>query len=212
LGGAIKNVVALAAGIADGLKLGLNARSGIVTRGLGEMRRLFYVLGGKQSTLTGLAGVGDTLCTCFGPKSRNRQAGERLGKGETLEEILATSSQVSEGVPTAKALARLIRERDTSFRTDLKYPIIFGVEAILNEEKTATESFKDVMSDPLSMELYELPEPRLYERTTPSPLSHVPHVPHVQSEDSMHMENQQDVNAGSTTRSDREEIPRISQQ
>mmetsp|Transcript_25287 Transcript_25287/g.60895 ORF Transcript_25287/g.60895 Transcript_25287/m.60895 type:complete len:303 (+) Transcript_25287:35-943(+) len=159
VGGAVKNVIALAAGIAEGLELGMNARSAIVTRGCYEMRRLGHLLGGKQSTLTGLAGIGDTFGTCFGPMSRNRRTGERIGKGEMLGEILSAADQVSEGVPTAAALVKLIQERDHSYRIDLKYPIIFGVADILKGSRTPLEGFQDVMRDPLRMEMYELQPP-----------------------------------------------------
>ncbi|CAN0546357.1 unnamed protein product [Laminaria digitata] len=100
--------------------------AGLVTRGCGEMRRMAIILGGKSRTLSGLSGVGDTFGTCFGPLSRNRNFGIRLGKGESMEEILASSTEVAEGVDTALALADLIRKTDRSYRIDLKYAIIFG--------------------------------------------------------------------------------------
>jgi len=156
VGGALKNVIALAAGIAEGLQLGMNARSAIVTRGCYEMRRLGLLLGAKQGTLTGLAGFGDTFGTCFGPMSRNRITGERIGRGEKIEDIQASMSQVAEGVPTARALIKLIRNTDKSYRVDLKYPIIFGVADILDGVRTPREGFQDVMRDPLRMEMYEL--------------------------------------------------------
>eukprot|EP00471_Norrisiella_sphaerica_P005874 CAMPEP_0184481276 /NCGR_PEP_ID=MMETSP0113_2-20130426/2824_1 /TAXON_ID=91329 /ORGANISM="Norrisiella sphaerica, Strain BC52" /LENGTH=398 /DNA_ID=CAMNT_0026860301 /DNA_START=506 /DNA_END=1702 /DNA_ORIENTATION=- len=156
VGGALKNVIALAAGIAEGLELGMNARSAIVTRGCYEMRRLGHLLGGRQSTLTGLAGIGDTFGTCFGPMSRNRRTGERIGRGEKIEEILESMDQVAEGVPTAKALVKLIQQTDHSYRIDLKYPIIFGVADILDGIRTPLEGFQDIMRDPLRMEMYEL--------------------------------------------------------
>eukprot|EP00468_Gymnochlora_sp_CCMP2014_P011884 CAMPEP_0167764984 /NCGR_PEP_ID=MMETSP0110_2-20121227/14398_1 /TAXON_ID=629695 /ORGANISM="Gymnochlora sp., Strain CCMP2014" /LENGTH=142 /DNA_ID=CAMNT_0007652573 /DNA_START=1 /DNA_END=426 /DNA_ORIENTATION=+ len=142
--------------MAEGLDIGINGRSAIITRGIAEMRRINYLMGGRQSTLMGLAGIGDTYGTCFGASSRNRKTGQRLGAGETLEEILETSAEVSEGVPTARALARLVKEKDRSYRIDLKYPIIFGLGSILNDETTPIESFKAIMNDPLRMELYEL--------------------------------------------------------
>ncbi|CAN0388186.1 unnamed protein product, partial [Ectocarpus sp. 8 AP-2014] len=95
VGGAVKNVIALAAGMCEGLGLGTNAMAGLVTRGCGEMRRLAIILGGKSRTLSGLSGVGDTFGTCFGPLSRNRNFGIRLGKGESMEEILASSTEVT---------------------------------------------------------------------------------------------------------------------
>jgi len=98
VGGATKNVIAVAAGMCEGLGLGANAVSGLVTRGCGEMRRLGMYLGAQQSTLSGLSGVGDTFGTCFGPLSRNRDFGVRLGRGESVEEILESTTEVAEGV------------------------------------------------------------------------------------------------------------------
>merc|ERR1719310_2500902 len=98
VGGAVKNVIALAAGMSEGLGLGTNAMAALVTRGCSEMRRLVVALGGQSSTVFGLSSVGDTFGTCFGPLSRNRQVGYRLGKGESLDEIIDSMSQVAEGV------------------------------------------------------------------------------------------------------------------
>lgn len=155
IGGAVKNVIALAAGMCEGLGLGTNAMSALVTRGCGEMRRLGLTLGAKPSTIAGLSGVGDTFGTCFGPLSRNRQFGYRLGKGETMEEILASSTEVAEGVETAKALVNLIQSRCKGYRLDLKYPILFGVAAILKGELTPLEGLKGIMSMPFLMENFD---------------------------------------------------------
>ena len=95
------------------------------------MRRVSTFLGGRSSTLSGLSGCGDTFLTCFGPLSRNRNFGLRLGKGERLKDILESTTEVAEGVETAMALAKLIKKSDKSFRSDLKYPIIFGVAQVL---------------------------------------------------------------------------------
>ena len=100
VGGAVKNVIAIAAGMSEGLGLGTNAMAALVTRGCGEMRRLVIAMDGESSTVFGLSGVGDTFGTCFGPLSRNRQVGYRLGKGESLEDILESMSEVAEGVAT----------------------------------------------------------------------------------------------------------------
>lgn len=132
VGGSVKNVIALAAGMCEGLGLGTNAMSGLVTRGCAEMRRLGLYLGAEPSTLAGLSGVGDTFGTCFGPLSRNRNVGIRLGKGETLAEIKEDMNEVAEGVATAGALVELIKDRNKGYRLDLKYPIIFGVRDILD--------------------------------------------------------------------------------
>ncbi len=109
LAGALKNVIAIAAGIADGLNFGLNARAALITRGLAEMSRLGVKMGANPLTFSGLAGLGDLVLTCTGPLSRNRTVGLRLGRGEKLEEILKSMTQVAEGVRTtssARALAQ----------------------------------------------------------------------------------------------------------
>ncbi|KAG5181667.1 hypothetical protein JKP88DRAFT_199733 [Tribonema minus] len=155
VGGAVKNVIAIAAGMSEGLGLGTNAMAGLVTRGCVEMKRIAQVLGGKPTTLSGLSGVGDTFGTCFGPLSRNRNFGIRLGKGETMEEILASSTEVAEGVDTALALANLIKKIDKSYRIDLKYAIIFGVSDILQGFRSPREGLEDLMAMPLRAEMYD---------------------------------------------------------
>jgi glycerol-3-phosphate dehydrogenase (NAD+) len=156
VGGAVKNVIALAAGMSEGLGLGTNAMAALVTRGCGEMRRLVTTMGGNSSTVFGLSGVGDTFGTCFGPLSRNRQVGLRLGQGEKLEDILESMSEVAEGVATARALTKLIDERVTGFRKDLKYPILFGVSQILDGEIDAREGLVLLMEKyPLRLEEFQ---------------------------------------------------------
>lgn len=155
IGGAVKNVIALAAGMCEGLGLGTNAMSGLVTRGCGEMRRLGLTFGARSSTLSGLSGVGDTFGTCFGPLSRNRQFGYRLGKGETMEEILASSTEVAEGVDTSIALVNFIKENCKGYRMDLKYPILFGIAKILQGELTPREGLKGIMEMPFLMESFD---------------------------------------------------------
>ncbi|MFI5165131.1 MAG: NAD(P)H-dependent glycerol-3-phosphate dehydrogenase [Thermoanaerobaculales bacterium] len=126
LAGALKNVVAIAAGMATGLGLGQNTLAALLTRGLHEIARLGVRLGGREETFRGLAGMGDLVLTCAaGSLSRNRTVGERLGRGERLEEILA-SREVAEGVPTTRAAAALAR------RHGVEMPITFAVEAILD--------------------------------------------------------------------------------
>jgi glycerol-3-phosphate dehydrogenase (NAD(P)+) len=110
VGGAAKNVMAIAAGICDGLALGLNARAALVTRGLAELTRLGLKLGGRPDTLMGLSGAGDLILTCTGDLSRNRQVGLRLAQGVPLAEILGTLGHVAEGVSSAHALASLARD------------------------------------------------------------------------------------------------------
>jgi glycerol-3-phosphate dehydrogenase (NAD(P)+) len=124
LAGALKNVIAIAAGMATGLDLGLNALAALLTRGLHEIARLGVRLGGREETFRGLAGMGDLVLTCTGALSRNRSVGERLGRGERLPAILA-GREVAEGVPTARAAAELARQNG------VEMPITFTVEAIL---------------------------------------------------------------------------------
>lgn len=107
IGGAIKNVMAIATGICDGLQLGLNARAALITRGLAEMARLGEALGARRETLMGLAGIGDLILTCTGDLSRNRQVGLKLAEGHALTDILAALGHVAEGVPTATEVARI---------------------------------------------------------------------------------------------------------
>jgi glycerol-3-phosphate dehydrogenase (NAD+) len=155
IGGAVKNVIAIAAGMCEGLGLGTNAMSGLVTRGCAEMRRLGLTLGARPSTIGGLSGVGDTFGTCFGPLSRNRKFGYRLGKGETMEEILASTTEVAEGVETSKALVKMIKARCKGYRLDLKYPILFGVANILEGKQTPEEGLKGLMNMPMRMESFD---------------------------------------------------------
>ncbi|CAM9652221.1 unnamed protein product [Heterosigma akashiwo] len=106
IGGAVKNVGSLAAGMCEGLDLGTNAKAGLVTRGCAEMRRLATLMGGRASTVSGLSGVGDAFATCFGPLSRNRSFGYRLGRGESVQDILGSMSEVGEGVQTSYGAGR----------------------------------------------------------------------------------------------------------
>lgn len=155
VGGAVKNVIALAAGMCEGLGLGTNAMSGLVTRGCAEMRRLGLTLGAKPSTIAGLSGVGDTFGTCFGPLSRNRSFGFRLGKGESMQEILASTTEVAEGVDTSIALVKMIKKKCKGYRLDLKYPILFGVANILEGKQTPLEGLEGLMNMPMRIESFE---------------------------------------------------------
>jgi glycerol-3-phosphate dehydrogenase (NAD(P)+) len=128
VGGAVKNVMAIATGIADGLGLGQNARAALVTRGLAELTRLGITLGGRGETFMGLAGAGDLILTCTGDLSRNRRVGLALGHGESLDAILAHLGHVAEGVYTAREVDRLARERG------IDMPITRGVCAVLFEK------------------------------------------------------------------------------
>ncbi|EKX42791.1 hypothetical protein GUITHDRAFT_73617 [Guillardia theta CCMP2712] len=150
IGGAVKNVIAIAAGMCEGLGLGTNAVAGLVTRGCLEMQTLARAVGASPSTLMGLSGVGDTFGTCFGPLSRNRNLGIRLGQGEKLEDILSSSTEVAEGYATALSLVEfLLTKMPRSFRMDLKFPILFGVAEVLKGERSPREGMKDLMLMPI---------------------------------------------------------------
>jgi glycerol-3-phosphate dehydrogenase (NAD(P)+) len=140
LGGAIKNVVALAAGIGDGLGFGDNAKAGLVTRGLAEMRRLGVARGALAETFSGLSGLGDLVVTCYSRLSRNRAFGERVGRGEKVESILADSHSVAEGYPTARSAYQLAR------KLGIETPIIDEVHAMLYEGKDIRRAVQDLMS------------------------------------------------------------------
>jgi glycerol-3-phosphate dehydrogenase (NAD+) len=150
--GAIKNVIAIAAGMSEGLGLGTNSMAALVTRGCSEMRRIAIMHGADPVTLAGLSGVGDTFLTCFGPLSRNRTVGVRLGRGERLEDILSTSRQIAEGVPSAKALVKWLGggEENTpaALRASLRYPILYGVAAILDGKITPREGLHMLLAMP----------------------------------------------------------------
>jgi glycerol-3-phosphate dehydrogenase (NAD(P)+) len=139
LGGALKNVMALAAGVVDGLDLGHNVRAALITRGLAEMVRLGVAMGADPRTFYGLSGVGDLVLTCTGGLSRNHTVGVRLGKGERLEAILGTMQAVAEGVRTAKAALGLARRH----RVDM--PIVQEINAVLFEGKSCRKAVTDLM-------------------------------------------------------------------
>ena len=139
LGGALKNVMALAAGVIDGLDLGLNARAALITRGLAETIRLGAAMGADPRTFYGLSGVGDLVLTCTGTLSRNHSVGVRLGKGEKLETILAGMQAVAEGVRTARAALTLAR------RYQVDMPIIQEIHAVLYDDKSCMKAVTDLM-------------------------------------------------------------------
>mmetsp|Transcript_12867 Transcript_12867/g.19967 ORF Transcript_12867/g.19967 Transcript_12867/m.19967 type:complete len:445 (-) Transcript_12867:44-1378(-) len=155
IGGAVKNVIAIAAGMSDGLGLGTNAKSTLVTRGCGEMRRLGLFFGAYPSTIAGLSGAGDTFGTCFGPLSRNRKFGFELGQGKSMEEILASTTEVAEGVATAIALVNLIKAKFKGYRLDLKFPILFAVASILEGKTTPKDGLDGFMNMPMQMENFD---------------------------------------------------------
>src|SRR5687768_7286821 len=140
LAGATKNVIALAAGILDGLAAGNNAKAALVTRGLVEITRLGVRLGAQESTFHGLAGQGDLITTCVSPEGRNRTVGEQLGKGRKLNEILAGMDSVAEGVPTTKAVHKLAQ------RLDVEMPITEAVHSVLFEGKDVLHALTELMT------------------------------------------------------------------
>jgi glycerol-3-phosphate dehydrogenase (NAD(P)+) len=140
LGGAAKNVVAIAAGAVIGAGLGENARAALVTRGLSELRRLAVALGGRPETVMGLSGLGDLLLTCTGPSSRNFSLGHALGRGESLSNILASRSAVTEGVATAAALV--------ARAGDVEVPICRAVADLLAGVKTLNQVITQLLSRP----------------------------------------------------------------
>jgi glycerol-3-phosphate dehydrogenase (NAD(P)+) len=146
LAGAMKNVIALAAGACQGVGLGFNSLAALMTRGLAEMTRLAVALGARPETLGGLAGLGDLVLTCTGALSRNRRVGIELGKGRPLGEILAGMRMVAEGVGTTAALLALARD------ASIELPITEQVDAILNHGKSPREAIHDIMERPLRRE------------------------------------------------------------
>ncbi len=149
LGGAVKNVIAIAAGIIDGLGLGLNTRAALITRGLTEIRRLGLALGAKPRTFTGLAGVGDLLLTCTGNLSRNHTVGKKIGEGMKLKEILSEMRMVAEGVKTAESVYNLSR------KLDVEMPISREIYRILYEDVPPKEAVYRLMTRDLKQELDE---------------------------------------------------------
>lgn len=147
LGGALKNVVAIAAGAADGLGFGLNTRAALMTRGLAEISRLAVHLGANPLTMMGLGGMGDLILTCTGSLSRNRTVGFELGKGRPLSEILNSMTMIAEGVRTSKSAFNLAR------REGVDMPIVGEVYQVLYEDKPPKKAMVDLMNRPLKHEL-----------------------------------------------------------
>jgi glycerol-3-phosphate dehydrogenase (NAD(P)+) len=149
LGGAVKNVMALAAGMVGGLGLGANSVAALVTRGLAEMTRFAVAQGARVETLAGLAGLGDLVLTCTGSLSRNRFVGQELGRGRGLEEITGGMREVAEGVRTSRAV-KLIAEQ-----IGVEMPITEQVNAVLYEGKPARDAARELMARPLKGEFEE---------------------------------------------------------
>jgi len=147
LGGSVKNVMAIAAGMTTGLGFGSNSVAALITRGLAEITRLARREGAQVETLMGLAGLGDLVLTCTGSLSRNRFVGEELGKGKTLAEITAGMNEVAEGINTARAVKKL------ADRAGLEMPITNEVNAVLYDGKPARDAVAELMSRPLREEI-----------------------------------------------------------
>ena len=146
LGGAIKNVFAIAAGCAKGLGLGDNAISALVTRGLAEMTRLGVKLGGRPETFMGLSGIGDLITTCFSHHSRNHRVGLALGQGKTLQEAQDALGMVAEGVRNAESI------HQAAHRAEVRSPLIDAVYGILYEDKEASQILNDLLQRELRAE------------------------------------------------------------
>ena len=149
LGGALKNVVALAVGMAEGLGLADNSRAALITRGLAELTRLGVAMGGEPATFAGLAGLGDLLATCLSPQSRNHHVGVELGRGRTLGEITAAMQQVAEGVKTARVVLELAAEHR------LEMPITSELCEVLDGDRDPGEAYRNLLGRSLRPE----PEP-----------------------------------------------------
>lgn len=146
IAGAVKNVIAIAAGVCTGLGLGTNAMAALVTRGLAEMTRLAVALGGRRDTIAGLAGVGDLILTSTGALSRNRFVGIELGKGRQLREILGTTRMVAEGIGTTAATLELAR------RAGIEMPITEQVHAVLTAGRATRDAIRELMERRLKQE------------------------------------------------------------
>jgi glycerol-3-phosphate dehydrogenase (NAD(P)+) len=140
LGGALKNIFAIAAGVSDGLGFGDNSKAALVTRSLAELTRLGVALGGRRETFMGLSGIGDLIVTCFSRHSRNRAVGERLGRGETIEQITSSMTMVAEGIPTALSASECAK------KLGIETPIIDQVRAALYEGKSARVGMMELLS------------------------------------------------------------------
>ena len=149
LGGSVKNVIAIAAGIVDGMALGLNTRAALITRGMTEIRRLGLAMGAHPRTFTGLAGIGDLVLTCTGDLSRNHTVGQKIGQGMKLKEVLADMRMVAEGVKTAQSVYFLSR------RLGVEMPISHAVYHILHEDLEPKVALHQLMTRDLKSELDE---------------------------------------------------------
>ncbi len=147
VGGAVKNVIAIATGLSDGMGLDNNARAALITRGLAEITRFGLAYGAKRETFVGLSGLGDLVLTCTGEQSRNYSVGKLLAQGKDIDEITHSMKMVAEGVPTAKAVYLAAQERG------VQMPICTEVYKIIYERKNPKDSVKDLMTRPLTVEM-----------------------------------------------------------
>ncbi len=136
LGGALKNVIAIAAGMGAGMGVGQNTLAAVITRGLAELTRLGVAMGGRHETFAGLAGMGDLLATCTSPQSRNRHVGEELGKGRKIDEIIAEMNEVAEGVKSSNSVMELAK------RHNVDMPIAYEVYRVVHEGSSATDAYR----------------------------------------------------------------------
>ncbi|MBI4824436.1 MAG: NAD(P)-dependent glycerol-3-phosphate dehydrogenase [Nitrospirae bacterium] len=148
LGGALKNVIAIASGISDGLGLGYNARAALITRGLAEITRLGVMMGAKENTFSGLSGLGDLVLTCTGPISRNYTVGCNLAKGEKLHDIISRTKSIAEGIDTTKSAYDLARIYN------IEMPIVQEVYQVLYEGKDPKDAVHELMNRSLKPEFY----------------------------------------------------------
>ncbi|HVT45406.1 MAG TPA: NAD(P)H-dependent glycerol-3-phosphate dehydrogenase [Thermoanaerobaculia bacterium] len=146
LAGSLKNVIAIAAGVIEGIGYGSNTTAALITRGLHEIRKLGVALGGRHETFSGLAGIGDLVLTCTGSLSRNRNVGVELGRGKTIEEILSGTRLVAEGIRTSRSA------RDLSIRTGIDMPIVTEMFRVLYEGETARNAIQRLMTRALKAE------------------------------------------------------------
>ena len=146
LGGSLKNVIAIASGISDGLNLGFSARAALITRGLAEITRLGVAMGAEEKTFGGLSGLGDLVLTCTGSLSRNYTVGVKLGQGLKLKDILTSMSMVAEGVSTAESAYEL------SKKYNVEMPIVEQIYKVINEDKNPSDAVKELMTRTLKAE------------------------------------------------------------
>lgn len=146
LAGAMKNIIAIAAGVIDGIGAGDNAKAALITRGLAEIQRLGVELGAQEKTFTGLSGLGDLFTTCVSPKGRNRSFGERIGKGASVDEAIGATQSVVEGVPTCGGIIQLAQKHN------VEMPITESIYSIIQKQKTVKEAIADLMSRELKAE------------------------------------------------------------